>query len=38
MSDDIQRNFFDFIDRNVLAPVYGNGDHKTDEPLFVKKI
>jgi hypothetical protein len=38
MSDDIQRNFFDFIDRNVLAPVYGNGDHKTDEPLFISKI
>ena len=38
MSDDIQRNFFDFIDRNVLAPVYGNGDHKTDKPLFISKI
>jgi hypothetical protein len=34
----VQRKFFDFIDRNVLAPVYGNGDHKTDEPLFISKI
>ena len=37
--EEIQEIIFDFIDRNVLKPLFGNiGDQKTDEPLFVKKF
>ena len=35
---DWQKNFFDFIDRNALSPIFGDGNQKTDEPLFVKKM
>jgi hypothetical protein len=39
MTEDIQRNYFKFIDRNVLAPLFDSSGYKnTDEILFVKKI
>ena len=33
-----QKDFNEFIDRNILAPLFGSGNEETDEPLFVKKI
>ena len=33
-----QRKFFDFIDRNAISPLFGDGKQKTDEPLYTTKI
>ena len=32
---DLQQNFFNFISRNALEPLFGLGDSKTDIPLYV---